>query len=98
MSLSTQEVTRIAELARLSLSQEETELYRLQLTAIVDYIDQLGDYQTLEEAPSDVSAREAEDVPRSLDPAARQAALELYLRNAPDRLDTFVMVPQVKGS
>jgi aspartyl-tRNA(Asn)/glutamyl-tRNA(Gln) amidotransferase subunit C len=98
MSLSNEEVTRIAELARLRLSEEETELYRRQLTAIVDFIDHLGDYETVQESPPEVAAREAQDVARALDPETETGLLERYLHNAPDRLDTFVMVPQVKGS
>lgn len=41
MKLSTEQVQHIAELAKLSLTPEETERYREQLSAILDYADAL---------------------------------------------------------
>lgn len=46
MSLSQDEVRNIARLARLSLSEEALEKYRGQLSAILDYVAQLGELDT----------------------------------------------------
>lgn len=97
MALSGEEVARIALLARLRLSEQEQELYAEQLGAIVDYIDQLGKYQTLPEVLGTKGTREAEDRPRPMTPEESDEATRRYIANAPDHLDTFFMVPQVKG-
>ncbi len=46
MSLSQQEVEHIAKLARLELSEEQKELYREQLSAILDYVAKLRELDT----------------------------------------------------
>jgi aspartyl-tRNA(Asn)/glutamyl-tRNA(Gln) amidotransferase subunit C len=43
MKLSRQEVEKIARLARLSLSDEEIEQYRSQLSEVLTYVDQLNE-------------------------------------------------------
>jgi len=42
MKISREEVVRVAQLANLELSGEETEMYRAQLDAILEYIDKLN--------------------------------------------------------
>jgi len=44
--LSTEEVKKVAQLARLNLSEEELELYRGQLSSILDYVGQLKEVNT----------------------------------------------------
>lgn len=44
--LTTQEVQKIAKLARLHLTDEEIELYRGQLSSILDYVGQLKEVNT----------------------------------------------------
>jgi len=46
MALSREQVQHIAELARLELSEQETELFVEQLSAILDYAEQLNDLDT----------------------------------------------------
>jgi aspartyl-tRNA(Asn)/glutamyl-tRNA(Gln) amidotransferase subunit C len=46
MTLSIEEVEHIAELARLEISQAEKELYREQLSAILEYAARLGELDT----------------------------------------------------
>ena len=52
MSLSQQEVEHIAKLARLELSDEQKELYREQLSAILDYIAKLRELDTKDVVPT----------------------------------------------
>ena len=44
--LSTEEVKKVAALARLNLTDEEVELYRGQLSSILDYVGQLKEVNT----------------------------------------------------
>jgi aspartyl-tRNA(Asn)/glutamyl-tRNA(Gln) amidotransferase subunit C len=90
MSLSVDEVRRIALLARLRLSPEEEALFAPQLGQILDYVAQLESFPTAPAAPEATPALEADDVPGASMP---RAAL---LANAPATLDAFILVPQVK--
>ena len=90
MSLSVDEVRRIALLARLRLSADEEALFAPQLGQILDYVAQLETYATAPEAPEETPALEAADQPG---PSMDRGAL---LGNAPATLEVFVLVPQVK--
>lgn len=46
MSLTSEEVEKIAHLARLTLSDQEKELYTPQLSAILDFIEQMNEVNT----------------------------------------------------
>ncbi len=52
MPLKLEQVEHIAELARLSLSEAEKELYREQLSAILDYVARLQDLDTSQVEPT----------------------------------------------
>ena len=52
MFLSLQEVEHIAKLARLELSEEQKELYREQLSAILDYMAKLRELDTQDVPPT----------------------------------------------
>ena len=94
MALSTDEVRRIASLARLRFTPDQEAVFVQQLGRIVDYIDQLQTFETAEADASsvDTAVREAEDVPRPCLPR------ELFLANAPaTALGEFLVVPEVKG-
>jgi aspartyl-tRNA(Asn)/glutamyl-tRNA(Gln) amidotransferase subunit C len=90
MSLSVDEVRRIALLARLRLAPEEEALFAPQLGSILDYVAQLEAYPTAAAAPEATPALEASDLPG---PSMSRVVL---LANAPATLDAFVLVPQVK--
>jgi aspartyl-tRNA(Asn)/glutamyl-tRNA(Gln) amidotransferase subunit C len=90
MSLSVDEVRRIALLARLRLSGEEERTFAPQLGQILDYVAQLEAYTTAPATSEETPALEAADVDRPSMP--RQALLD----NAPSTLDVFLLVPQVK--
>ncbi len=91
MDLSTQEVKEIARLARLVLSPDEEVLYARQLGQIVSYIEQLESFECAPTQTSSPTLPEAEDLP-----AAGDVSTEDFVRNAPEALDTFLIVPQVK--
>lgn len=94
MALTSEEVRKIASLARLRFTPEEEGRLVDQLGRIVDYIDQLQSYETGEgRAAPTAAVREAEDRPRPCLPR------ELFLANAPaSALGEFLVVPEVKGS
>lgn len=90
MALSIDEVRRIADLARLRLSAREEEIFAVQLAQIIDYFDQLKAFATQEVAATESPVLEAADVPG---PTMER---ELLLANAPEVLESFILVPQVK--
>ena len=100
MVLTTDEVRKIASLARLRLTPEEEERFAVQLGQIVGYIDQL---QELAPAAAAASGPEADDpgrhddVPDGIDAVASCLPRELFLANAPAALDGFLLVPEIKG-
>jgi aspartyl-tRNA(Asn)/glutamyl-tRNA(Gln) amidotransferase subunit C len=93
MALTTEEVRKIASLARLRFTPDQEALFASQLGRIVDYIDQLQAYDASDgSTPAGVPVREAEDVERPCLPR------ELFLANAPaSALGAFLAVPEVKG-
>ena len=91
MALTLDEVRNIATLARLRLSPEEEARFVPQLGRIVEYIDQLGKFD--QHSPEDGSGTAAE----ALDRPGGTLPRERFLANAPDSMDAFLVVPQVKG-
>ncbi|MCA9222748.1 MAG: Asp-tRNA(Asn)/Glu-tRNA(Gln) amidotransferase subunit GatC [Planctomycetales bacterium] len=93
MSLTRSEVEKVALLARLRLTDDELDSMTRQLTAIVDYIEQLGELNTDGVEPMahamDLRNVFADDIPRESLP--REAALA----NAPKRDDECYRVPAV---
>jgi aspartyl-tRNA(Asn)/glutamyl-tRNA(Gln) amidotransferase subunit C len=95
MALTTDEVRKIAALARLRLTTQEAERFAVQLGNVVDYIDQLGRYAPGEgesSGPVEAAGHEAADA------VAPCLPRELFLANAPAALDGFLLVPEVKAS
>lgn len=93
MALSLEEVRHVASLARLSLSAEEEERYRHQLSAILEAMEQLKAVNTDQVEPTShaiaVEAMLREDVVvPSMDP-------EKALANAPARVGTSFAVPKI---
>ncbi len=81
MILSLEEVEHIAELARLQLNQEEKELYREQLSAILEYAARLQLLDTAEIPPTS-SVLRLQSVLRA-DEAHQGLSRDELLRNAP---------------
>lgn len=92
MALTHEDVRKIAALARLRFTPEEEDRFTGQLGKIVDYIDQLQAYEgVVEESGASAGVREAEDRPHECLPR------EIFLANAPESMDAFLLVPEVKG-
>jgi aspartyl-tRNA(Asn)/glutamyl-tRNA(Gln) amidotransferase subunit C len=93
MSLSLEEVNHISDLARLQLSEAEKELYRGQLSAILDYAARLQALDTAGIAPLSTALRP----PSVLRPDEPRPGLVLQalLKNAPQVEQEQFRVPPV---
>ena len=93
MKIEIGEVEYVARLARLKLSEEEKELFTVQLNAILDYMEKLNELVTRAVEPTFhvVSHRNAmrEDVVRESYPQ------ETSLENAPDQAKGCFRVPKI---
>ncbi|MDH7488719.1 MAG: Asp-tRNA(Asn)/Glu-tRNA(Gln) amidotransferase subunit GatC [Anaerolineae bacterium] len=90
MPLSLQQVEHIAELAKLALTDEEKERYRLQLSAILEYADMLQRLD-LDGVPPMSHAVALTNITRPDEPAASSPRDEI-LANAPDHKDGLIRV------
>jgi aspartyl-tRNA(Asn)/glutamyl-tRNA(Gln) amidotransferase subunit C len=93
MSLTIEEVTHIAKLARLSLSPDELEKYRGQLSAILDYASSLKELDT-----SSIPPTSSVLPPRSVlrqDEPSQGLDLPALLKNAPRTDQSQFRVPPV---
>jgi aspartyl-tRNA(Asn)/glutamyl-tRNA(Gln) amidotransferase subunit C len=93
VKLTRQEVERIAELARLDLSEEEAGLYQEQLSAILEYFERLQELPT-EDIPPTATALPLRSVMRE-DKAQPPMSREDVLQNAPAADDGCFEVPAV---
>lgn len=96
MSLSREDVLRVAELARLQLTPEEVDLFTPQLARILEYVEQIRELDTSGIPPtSHVASQplERDDVP--VESLSREEALA----NAPDAAPAagLFKVPRVFG-
>lgn len=93
MKITKEEIEHIAMLARLSLSENEKELFRSQLSNILDYIEKLNELDTKEKEPTShvlsLSNVMRDDIPTSSIPR------EEALMNAPARTEKFFRVPKI---
>lgn len=93
MSLTAQEVDKVAHLARLTLTEAELATMTPQLSAIVDFVNQLQQVNTDGVEPL-AHALDFHNVFRDDEPVASLLVNEA-LANAPDRRDDFYGVPAV---
>ncbi|WP_165245260.1 Asp-tRNA(Asn)/Glu-tRNA(Gln) amidotransferase subunit GatC [Paludisphaera soli] len=93
MSLSTEEVAKVAVLARLRLSPEELQTFTGQLNAIVDYVAQLQEPDTTGVEPL-AHGVEVRNVFRD-DVRGEALPREAALANAPKRNAESFLVPAV---
>ena len=95
MSLSAEEVRKVADLARLELSAADVEIMARQLSAIVEYVNQLQQVNTDGIEPL-AHALDLHDVFRDDVPAPSLSEDEA-LANAPARKGDYYSVPAVFG-
>ena len=93
MKISKEEIEHIAVLARLSLPEEEKELFGSQLSNILDYMGKLNELDTKGIEPTShvlsLSNVMRDDIPRPSIPK------EEALTNAPDHTEKFYRVPKI---
>jgi aspartyl-tRNA(Asn)/glutamyl-tRNA(Gln) amidotransferase subunit C len=93
MKISKDDVIKVAELARLEVTQEETEIFTDQLGNILEYIEKLNELDTNNVEPTyhvlDIST------PLREDKVVNWLTIEEVLQNAPESEDDFFVVPQV---
>ncbi|MBI3158190.1 MAG: Asp-tRNA(Asn)/Glu-tRNA(Gln) amidotransferase subunit GatC [Chloroflexi bacterium] len=93
MSLTREQVKHIAHLARLTLTDEDLERYRQQLSSILDYMAQLGELDTAG-VPPFLGAGEAV-LPLRPDEPGESLPPETLLGGAPDVAHGQFRVPPV---
>jgi aspartyl-tRNA(Asn)/glutamyl-tRNA(Gln) amidotransferase subunit C len=95
MSLSLDEVRRIARLARLRLSAEEEQALAGQLSAILDHVAQLGELDVSGVEPMTHALAAGEAAPLREDALLPGLSPEEALANAPARQGTCFKVPRI---
>jgi len=95
MNLSKEEIQHIAKLARLELTDEELKKYGGQLSAVLNYIDQLKEVDVKGVEPTaQVTGLEnvlREDVVRDWD----SDEIEEAIKDAPEREERFIKVKRI---
>jgi aspartyl-tRNA(Asn)/glutamyl-tRNA(Gln) amidotransferase subunit C len=93
MKLTREQVIHIAELARLSLTDQEIALYQEQLSAVLEYAERLQDLDT-EAIPPTATVLPARNVMRADEPRPAMAREDI-LANAPETQDGCFRVQAV---
>ncbi len=86
-------VKGIANLARLDLSQEETEMFVSQFKDILDYVSILNEVDTDNIPPAYLSSNN-KNQPRE-DVIEASVRTDEFLNNAPQAKDDYVVIPRV---
>jgi aspartyl-tRNA(Asn)/glutamyl-tRNA(Gln) amidotransferase subunit C len=93
MRISKEEIEHIASLARLFLSEDEKELFGLQLNSILDYMEKLNELDTRDIEPTS-HVLPLSNVMRD-DMLRPSISREDATMNAPDHTDKFYRVPKI---
>lgn len=93
MSITRTEIEHVAKLARLTLSEDERELFTDQMSAILSYVETLNELNT----DGIIPTAHAVPVENAFRPDDVQASIgtDKALSNAPDQVETFFRVPPV---
>lgn len=91
--ISKEQVEHVAHLARLAITEEETEMFTKQLDAIITYAEQLNELDTTGVKPT-THVLEVKNVMRE-DKPTKGLPREEVLKNAPDHQDGQVRVPSI---
>lgn len=92
MAISLDEVNRIAKLARLSFTDEEKQKLQHELSAILDYVDQLKQIES--KVAAEIYDTDAINLMRD-DIAVECVDPEVFLSQAPSREGKFIKVKSV---
>jgi aspartyl-tRNA(Asn)/glutamyl-tRNA(Gln) amidotransferase subunit C len=95
LSLSLDEVRRIAVLARLELTPEEERLFQGQLSAVLDYVAQLAELDVSGVEPMTHALAQGERPALREDEVLPSLGPPVALANAPAREGTFFKVPRI---
>ncbi len=95
MSLSLDEVRRIAALARLELSPEEERVFQGQLSAILDYVRQLEELDVTGVEPMTHALASGDPAPLREDEVRPSLPPDEALADAPAREGTCFKVPRI---
>ncbi|MDQ7031283.1 MAG: Asp-tRNA(Asn)/Glu-tRNA(Gln) amidotransferase subunit GatC [Desulfonauticus sp.] len=93
MSLSREEVKKIAQLAKLELSSKKEELYQEQLTRILDYMEKLNELNTKDVEPL-YSPCPNKSILRE-DKVEKYFSKQEILKNSPEPNEDFFVVPKI---
>jgi aspartyl-tRNA(Asn)/glutamyl-tRNA(Gln) amidotransferase subunit C len=93
MKISRQEVARIADLARLKLTDEKLDLFAGQLNDILEYMEMLGQVDTSQVEP--LSSPVEHEASYRDDEVEQGFSRDEVLRNAPEDDGAFFIVPKV---
>ncbi|WP_447979792.1 Asp-tRNA(Asn)/Glu-tRNA(Gln) amidotransferase subunit GatC [Candidatus Nitrospira bockiana] len=93
MPITKQEVEHVAKLARLEITEAETEAFTRQLSSILTYIEQLKAWDTAGVEPTATVIEQA-NVFRA-DEHRPSLPVEEALGNAPDAMDGYFKVPRI---
>ena len=93
MSISIEEVLKIAALARLELSEEEAKSYSQELSQILDYFKKLESLDTSDVEPTFHAVRL--EPPFREDEVKEFEAIDEILANAPELHERSIVVPEV---
>ena len=91
--ITSQDVLKVAKLARLELAVEEVELYTSQLEKILGYVEELEKVETTNVTPT-TRAVEVVNVVRE-DSVVKTQIREELLEQAPNREGNFYRVPKI---
>lgn len=94
MSLTREQVEHVARLAHLSLTAEEAERYREQLSSILGYIEKLQQLDVTDVPPT-THAVEVKTTPLRPDEPRPSLPPDEALANAPQRESTYFLVPRI---
>ena len=93
MSISKEEVKKVANLARLEITSAEEEEFGTQLNAILDYFEQLSELDTDNVQPT-TRAIDVSNITRK-DEQVTYIDRESLLNSAPEREEDFFQVPKI---
>lgn len=91
--ISIEEVKHVAHLARLSITEEEAEMFTEQLDSIISFAEELNEVDTENVEPT-THVLKMKNIMRE-DKPDKGLSLEEVAKNAPDHKDGYIRVPSI---